>query len=112
MKVAKVNPTTKTIELIELTGGEDNAGTLQDWYKEVECDLVTHFYLYHLGFENDLMFIMDDEGMFKEDLKPWVMPECHPVVGNALIYSVDKNTGKMLDFEDIEKLKTKIQFMP
>lgn len=111
MKVAKVNPTLKTVEMIELTGGEENSGTLEDWYREVECDCVTHFYLYHLGFQNDLMFIMDDEGLYKEDLKQWVMPQCNPVVGNALVYSIDPQTGDMKDFEDIERLKKNIRFL-
>jgi hypothetical protein len=112
MKLAKVNAKEKTVEFIELEGGEDNSGTLQDWYREVECDCVTHFYLYHLGFSFDLMFIMDDEGLFKKEKNYWQMPECHPVVGNALIYAVNPENGKLMDFDaDLEDVKNIVRFL-
>jgi len=114
MKVAKVNPRRNSVEIIELNGGEDNCGTLKDWYREVECDLVTHFYLYHLNMSQDLMFIMDDEAAFKkpEDQAFWQLPECTPIIGNALVFAIDPNTGDMVEFTDsAEMLKKKIRFL-
>lgn len=93
-------------------------GSLDFYYKELECDCIDIVHAYGLSVPADI--IVDDEGLFAEEPKTnlpasiayGVLEHGQPIVGNALIcgYKETRNGVVEVGFEleDIQKILTEI----
>ena len=108
MKAVLINSKNNTVELIEVLDPNNNS-VLEEWYKLCECTYVTTFYLYHL--KSDMMFVVDDEGLLSDPKDFFILPECNPVAGNAVVYGIDFETGETIDWSvDLEWFRNEVKF--